>query len=161
MEEAILQGATSMFPDVQHLYCVRHLMQRDEQKINCILQKLDCRENERLRAKKEILSDIYGERRGGLFEYGLAESSDVEEFSEKLVSLERKWESRCPGFFKWFNEKRKKKFIDGVIVSARDGTLLTGLFYQSDVESQNFVEKVNQCFQKRSVKEAIEDFQQL
>ena len=29
MEEAILQGVASMFPDVQHLYCVRHLMQRD------------------------------------------------------------------------------------------------------------------------------------
>ena len=71
------------------------------------MQKLDCRENERLRAKKEILSDIYGERRGGLYEYGLAESSDAEEFSEKLASLERKWESRCPGFFKWFNEKQK------------------------------------------------------
>ena len=75
-------------------------MQRDEQKINCPLQKLDCRENERLRAKKEILRDIYGERGGGLYEYGLAESSDAEEFSEKLASLERKWESQCPGFFK-------------------------------------------------------------
>ena len=41
-----------MFPDVQHLYCVRHLMQRDEQKINCLLQKLDYRENERLPDEK-------------------------------------------------------------------------------------------------------------
>ena len=50
MMEGILQGlVTSMFPDIQHLYCVRHLMQRDEQKINCLLQKFDCRENERLR----------------------------------------------------------------------------------------------------------------
>ena len=108
MEETILQGVTSMFPDLQHLCRVRQLMQRDEQKINCPLQKLDCRENERLHAKKEILRDIYGERGGGLYEYGLAESSDAEEFSEKLASLERKWKSRCPGFFKWFNEKRKK-----------------------------------------------------
>ena len=29
MEEAILQGITSRFPNVQHLYCVRHLLQRD------------------------------------------------------------------------------------------------------------------------------------
>ena len=36
MEEASLEGVASMFPDVQHLYCVHHLMQRDEQKINCI-----------------------------------------------------------------------------------------------------------------------------
>ena len=86
IEEAVLQGVASMFPDVHHLYCICHLMQRDEQKINCILQKLDCRENERLRPKKEILSDIYGERRRGLYEYGL-EFSDAEEFSEKLASL--------------------------------------------------------------------------
>ena len=57
--------------------------------------------------------------------------------------------------------KNEKKFIDGVIVSVLDGTLLTGLFYQNNVESQHFVEKVNQCFQKRSVKEVIESFQQL
>ena len=111
MEEAILQGVTSMFPDVQHLYCVHHLMQRDERKINFLLQKLDSRENERLRAKKEILSDIYGEKREGLYEYGLAESSDAEEFSEKLAPLERKWKSRCPGFFKWYNKKRKKSLL--------------------------------------------------
>ena len=161
MEEAILQRVTSMFPDVQYLYFVRHLIQRDEQKINCLLQKLDCRENERLRSRKEILSDIYGERRGGLYEYCLAESSDAKEISEKLASLERKWESRCPGFFKWFNEKLKTKFIHGVIVYARDGTFLIGLFYQNDVEFQHFVEKVNQCFQKRSLKEVIESLQQL
>ena len=33
----------------------------------------------------------------------LQNPQDAEEFSEKLASLERKWESRCPGFFKWFN----------------------------------------------------------
>ena len=46
-------------------------------------------------------------------------------------------------------------------MSARDGALLTRLFNQNDVEYQHFVEKVNQCFQKRSVKEGIECFQQL
>ena len=61
-----------MSPDVQHLYSIHHLMQRDEQKINCISQKLDCRENEILSAKKEILSNIYSKRRGALYEYGLA-----------------------------------------------------------------------------------------
>ena len=57
--------------------------------------------------------------------------------------------------------KNEKKFIDGVIVSARDGTLLTGLFYQNNVEPQHFVEKVNQYFQKHSVKEVIESSQQM
>ena len=48
MEKPILQGVASMFPEVQHLYCVHHLMQRDKWKINFLLKKLDCTENEGL-----------------------------------------------------------------------------------------------------------------
>ena len=46
-----------------------------------------------------------------------------------------------------------------VIASAREGTLVAGLFYQNDVE--NYVEKVSQCYQKKSVQEAIESLQRL
>ena len=38
-------------------------MQRDEQKINFLLQKLDCRENEKLCAKKEILNNSYRKKK--------------------------------------------------------------------------------------------------
>lgn len=71
MEEEILKGVCSILPEVQYLYCVHHLMQRDEQKINSLLQNV---------AKKEIVSDTYSKRRGGLYECGYSECWDAEEF---------------------------------------------------------------------------------
>lgn len=71
MEEEILKGVCSILPEVQYLYCVHHLMQRDEQKINSLLQNV---------AKKEIVSDTYSKRRGRLYECGYSECWDAEEF---------------------------------------------------------------------------------
>ena len=51
IEEAIFQGVSSILPEVEHLYCVRHLMQRDKLKINPLLQKVDFKKDERLHAK--------------------------------------------------------------------------------------------------------------
>ena len=48
--------------------------------------------------------------------------------------------------------KGVRKKLHHVIDSARDGTLFTGLFYEY------FVEKINQCFQKHSVKDFTEIF---
>ena len=73
-------------------------------------------------AKKEIMLDIDGERRGTLCEYGLAESSGEAEFRGKLNSLQQKWESYCEGFFDWFRGNLKQKFINSLICSARDGS---------------------------------------
>ena len=58
---------------------------------------------------------------GGYYEYGLADASDQNDFEVKLMSLEQRWESLCPGFYNWFVQKRKQFFIDSVIQSAREG----------------------------------------
>ena len=77
-----------------------------------------------------------------MYEYELIEATDEADFTPKLASLKSKWESRCAGFFDWFLRKRKQKMISSVLCSAREGTDVCGPFYQSDVESQHFVEKV-------------------
>ena len=79
-----------------------------------MMDRKKCTEGKKMMAKKEIKLDIYGQRRGTLYEYGLAESSDEEEFCGKLNSLQQKWESRCEGFFDWFCGNRKQKFINSV-----------------------------------------------
>ena len=56
-------------------------------------------EEEKIIAKKQINLDIYRQKRGTLYEYSLAESSDEGEFCGKLNSLQQKWRSRCKGFF--------------------------------------------------------------
>ena len=79
---------------------------------------------EKSRRKLEILRDINGERKGTVYEYGLAESENEEEFLLKLKSLETKWESLCSGFFKWFYDHRISKFVDSVIYS-RNGIIIS------------------------------------
>ena len=56
-------------------------------------------------AKKEIILDIYGQKRGTLYEYGLAESSDEAEFCGNLNSLQQKWGSDVKSFSTGFVEK--------------------------------------------------------
>ena len=161
MEDAIYNGVKILFPEAQQLYCFRHLKQRDEMQILKIMDRKKYTEKEKMMAKKEIILDIYGQRRGTLYKYGLAESSDEAEFCGKLDSLQQKCESRCKGFFDWFCGNRKQKFINSVICSARDGSNVNGLFYQNDIESQHFVEKVQQNFEKKSVQTTIKNFQTL
>ena len=84
----------------------------------------------KVNAKKDIIKDIYGQRKGGLYEYGLIEDIDEADFTAKLASLKKaKWESRCAGFFDWFLRKRKQKMISSVICSAREGTDVCGPVY--------------------------------
>ena len=48
-----------------------------------------------------------------------------------------------------------------VICSAKEGTDVCGPFYQNDVESQHFVEKVQQSFKKKSVRDAVLGFKMI
>ena len=145
-EDAIYNGVEILFTEAQQLYCVRHLKQLGEMQILKMMDRKKCTEKEKMMAKKEIILYIYGQKRGTLYEYGLAESSDEEEFCGKLNSLQRKWGSRCKGFFDWFCGNRKQKFINSVICFGCDGSNVDGLFHQNDIESQHFVEKKQQNF---------------
>ena len=156
MEDAIFNGIKKVIPNVSQLYCVRHLSQRDEIKINQLLGKTKTTAAEKNKAKSEIMKDIYGERKGSVYEYGLAEAEDISDFNIKLTTLEERWESLCPGFYQWFVGNRKEKFEESVICSARKKTSINGMFYQNDIESLHFIEKRNQCFQKKTVSEAAQ-----
>ena len=67
----------------------------------------------------------------------------------------------CPEFFGWFKTKRSDIFVESEIQSARKGSDVRGLYYQNDVESLHHVEKMNQNFEKKTVKEAIGNTQNL
>ena len=110
-EMAIYNGFASQIPDLNLLLCVFHLQKSDERKI---LQL-----NPQKGASRKIIADIYGCQYGGVREYGLADSTDKEDLEARLRSLEERWELLCPGFYKWFNEKRKPIFESSVIESAR------------------------------------------
>ena len=44
----------------------------------------------KVNAKKDIIKDIYGQRKGGLCKYGLIEVTDEAELTAKLASLKSK-----------------------------------------------------------------------
>ena len=112
-------------------------------------------------AKFSIVQDIYGCRTGGFYEFGHAYAFNKEDFEVKLASLQEKWNSFCPEVFGWFKKKRSDFFVESVIQSARERSDVRGLYYQNDVESLHHVEKMNQSFEKKTVKEAIGTIQKL
>ena len=117
------------------LYCVRHLQKRDEGSLLDLLKKKSD-EKKKEQIKMEILNDLYGRRLNNLFEKGISDSTDKDDFERKLLSLKSRLEKICPRFFRWFEKNRKADFISSVIVSACEGTNVEGLYYSNnDIES--------------------------
>ena len=154
MESAIYQGFKSIFKDLSRFICVRHLQQRDETKIEKLLKRTNQTSAQKKKSKYEILKDLYGERSGTYYEYGLAESLDADDFQAKLASLEGKWKTTVPGFHEWFLKHRKVLFEESVIQSVRINSNVEGLYYQNDIESQHAVHKCIE-YKKRDVATVI------
>ena len=109
MEDASFRGLNAMFPDVQKLYCVRHLKQCDDQKLDKLLAKLTCTE-----AEKPLSINLSSR----IFMVSVKVTCRNMDWlnhqkRQKLESLKNKWDSRCPGFFQWFNKKHNKKVCRG------------------------------------------------
>ena len=108
---------------------------------NDLLGKTSASSTDKAHAKSKILREIYGDKKGTFYEFGLAEATDEEDFKVKVSSLKEKWNSLCPSFHQWFEANRSQKFIESVITTAREGTDVSGIFYQNDIEAMHFVEK--------------------
>ena len=161
LESAIYNGFKKVFPTLYRLLCIRHISERDRQKLGKLLELIKMSEGQKNKAKAEILKDLYGERKGNSYEYGLADAFDEMDLLNKLSSLEARWNSLCPGFYNWFKQKRQTLFASTVVQSAREGTDVSGLFYQNDIESQHFVEKKKQSFSKLSVVDVIVSLEEM
>ena len=146
MEAALFKGFKYHLPDLCRLLCVCHLSKRDESKITKLCSNSKQNSSKRNSSKSEIVKDIYGSHSGNYYESGLA--SDKVDFEVKFASLKQKRESLCPTFHSWFGKRRSAKFITSVIQSARKDTDVKGLYYQNDVESMHFLDKLNQDFKK-------------
>ena len=66
------------------------IRQCDETKIEKLLERTNQISAQKKKSKYEILKDLYGERSGTYYEYGLAQSLDADGFQVKLASLEEK-----------------------------------------------------------------------
>ena len=146
-EMAIYNGFASQIPDLNLLLCVFYLQKSDERKF---LQL-----NPRKGASRKIIADIYGCQYGGVREYGLTDSTNKEDLEARLRGLEERWELLCPGFCKWFNEKRKPICESSVTESARKPTNVQGLYYNNTIEAQHFFQKTKQSFKAGTISEKV------
>ena len=78
MEDAIYNGVKILFPEKQKIHNKFKML------ILKMMGRKKCTKKEKKMTKKEIMLDIYGQRRSILYEYGLAESLDKTEFCAKL-----------------------------------------------------------------------------
>ena len=81
MESTIYNGFKCHNQELSRLVCVRHLKKHDKEKILELLQKTNQSFAQKSHSKAEVLNDIYGERTGTYYEYGLAESYDTDGFN--------------------------------------------------------------------------------
>ena len=88
--ESIYNGFKCHNQELSRLVCVRHLKKRDEEKLFKLFQKKKQSSAQKYHSKAEVLNDIYGERIGKYYKYGLAESYDTDDFNAKLISLKEK-----------------------------------------------------------------------
>ena len=109
IESAIYQAFQNFIPSVNHLLCMRHLKQRDEKKLDKLLNRLTLDAASHQQAKCSILQDIHRCRTGGFYEFSLADIEVFENFEVKL--LQEKWNSLCLEFFGWFKKKRSGFFV--------------------------------------------------
>ena len=107
MESTTYNGFKKVIPSISRLVCVQHLKARDESTLSKLQEKTGRSSADKQHALSDILKDIYGSRNGNLYEYGLAEAMDIEDFDVKLDSLQRKWEGLCFNFYNWLLSKRK------------------------------------------------------
>lgn len=161
MEAAIFNGFKIHQPDVSRLICVRHLKKRDEEKTSKLLERTNQTAAQKAHSKAELIKDIYGNKEGGYYEYGLAEAFDAQDFEFKLQSLRQRWDALIPGFFDWFVAKRQSLFTESIIESARNGTGVQGLYYQNDVECMHSVQKCIQNFKKEDALTVVKNLQRL
>lgn len=103
MEKTIYNGVKAIVLDASQLYCIPHISQRDEKKLDKLLNKQKSTSSQWSSSKITILKDIFRESKGSVYDYGLAETHDFGNFSAKLISLKENWENLCPGLYQWFS----------------------------------------------------------
>ena len=148
MESAIYQGFKSNFKDLPRCICVRHLQQRDERKIEKLLERTNKISPQKKKSKYKISKDLYGEQCGTYYEYGLAESLDADNFQAKF--FRRKVENSST-WISWFLKHQKVFLEESMIQSVCISSNVEDLYYQNDIESQYSVQKRIQEYKKRDV----------
>ena len=144
-EVALCNAVKDNFPNLTHLRCLKHINDSIEQKVQDL--KFD------KKGIQELLVDIFGRTADGVREVGLADAVESNDFFEKLMSLEKKWndlekyhhpfllnQDNMYLFYDWFCSLYSNIFAESVVSSV---TIKAGMgsppatFYNNRSESMN------------------------
>ncbi len=113
-EKTLVTAFRNNFERAKNLLCDLHLKANVESK----LQEFGISGKE----KETIVADIFGRRRGSVFEAGLADVSSSEQFVQQLGQLEETWSGlhkNGQNFFSWFRHHKSDDFVNCVISPVR------------------------------------------
>ena len=99
-------------------------------------------------SQNEIVADIFGRKRGNIFESGLTDARSDEAFDAMLGNLEERWSSthaKGKAFFTWFQTRKRKEFLNSVIRPVRQRA---GLGSPPDRFTTNRSEQTNRSIQE-------------
>ena len=136
-DNAIYNGFPMNNTELKLLLCVHFLEKCDRDKLSQLYPRKG--------ASKKILADIYGSQYGSIKELGLADPTTIKDFDSNLDNVKEQWEQLCPGFYKCFEAKRKTLFQEKVIEEARKESNVYGMYYNNNIKSMHFKEKMEQC----------------
>ena len=139
-EQALISGFRNNFDRAINLLCELHLRKNVEKK----LQELQLPKT----SQNEIVADIFGRKRGDIFESGLTDARSDEAFDAMLGNLEERWSSthaKGKAFFTWFQTRKRKEFLNSVIRPVRQRA---GLGSPPDRFTTNRSEQTNRSIQE-------------
>ena len=116
LDRAISNGFGDIFQGAKKLHCTQHMQKRDAFK----LQSMGCNQ----KSKMSIMADIYGSQNAVLFQTGLADAADEEDFDIKFQSLESVWKRKVTGFHDRFQRNRSQQCKDCLVMSSKEAEVL-------------------------------------
>ena len=87
------------------------------------------------------MAEIYGSQSDVLFQSGLADTEDEDDFDVKLDSLKSVLDKTAPGFHNWFLKKGAQQFKESLIMSARQRIGIEGHFYTNGLDCKHKLQK--------------------
>ena len=118
-EKALENRFNNNFEGATHLLCEMHLKKNLEKK----LIEFGITGH----VKDDVIFDVFGRQNGNIFESGLAEAANKEEFENLLKSLKQRWSdahTNGSSFYDWFIEQKARQFLDSVISPERQRACL-------------------------------------
>ena len=162
-EQPLINAFSHEFGFSQHLTCFIHVRKNIKEKLsNCNIQS---------DVALKVLNDVFGYRMGTVFQEGLVDSTDVEDFQAKLESLIEKWNTLANSssadmaeFIDWFKANKVEVIRDTMLRPVREECGLGNppeIFTTNPSESMNAVLKRKLDFRKSELPVFVEKMKEV